>query len=88
MTHPNQPMLDAFGDAAALMVAAGRDLEGVAAALHAMSPTDLGRVAAAACMLGGTLIKKECAERYPDTEPGPVLRYLVAVSRNASDIGR
>lgn len=83
-------MLDAFGDAAALMVAAATDRDGLHAALLAMTPTDLGLLAAAACELGGTLIERECAERAdgPDPEPGPVLRYLVAVSKNASAIGR
>lgn len=87
MTY-RQQMLEAFGDAAALMVAAATDPEALHAALLAMSPTELGLLAAAACELGGTLIQRECAEQLPDLTPGPVVDYLVRVAKNASDIGR
>lgn len=87
-THPHQPMLNALGDAAALMVAAATDRVAFHAALLTMSPTELGLLAAAACDLGGTLIEREVAQREGDPTPGPVVDYLVCMARNASRIGR
>ena len=86
--HPHQPMLDAFGDAAALMLAAATDPEGLRAALSTMTPTELGLLAAAACELGGTLVRREVEAQLPDMTPGPVVDYLTTVRRNASAIGR
>lgn len=78
----------AWSDAAAFMVAlAGGDDDRAAgqAALSAMIESgdvaELSRTLFAALDLGATLLKLETADR---DDPGPLLEYVVAVSRHAS----
>jgi hypothetical protein len=85
----------AFADAAAMMVAAAQDDDAVGVVFEQMAEdmemtrADLLGAYHAAVHVGGLALKAELvASVEGDGTPGPVLDYLVTVSRKAADLPR